>query len=896
MRISIHAAAPLLLISFLFIFKPAIAQQLAGYRYNGSFHPMENAVRSETQFNGYTNYWHDDYKEWFRYGNLFKMSVPDVASTIMQSKIDIADDLQVPGLQVQEGFIDGLLSETFKMLDGPSMKEVEDAASGGNVLVTTDPRSETGKKLTGGLIPDSLWKQRLKSHQYGAADFTEVNAFFLENGARKIFVISSADSISRKRVKELVENTKKIITGYDLHKGWFGAETLLKSVTCGQGHPLELIAKGMNEGNTWFTFSGYMEFLAKDELAEWIAKVDLPVVADVGFSPIYGCKDYNGLQVQDMATKQAWIDFAHKKDGYVFRPVYDPESDPYHYDGYIASEGNKEQIDNENVPFISTSGSMQDDLITSMVLFIKKGEKLTKELMWDAIMHRREVSVLNGGKMMGPAAYRNALQMLLLDRVFLEAYFGDRVDLQVDVRDYMVNINISNTYAHAVSGKLDIKLPPELQMDGSLPDAITLPANSTQTVQVKLAPLPDAMNRTNPVAIHFQWGKNKKTSLAMLDLPPAISVHQLLYGHAPRVKYPVTVHNFTSHSSFVVEVQVYEKDDPAKVVFSAKQNGTAARGTFQNLMFDLVLPHGNYEVKVSALGLTCYSQLGIGKSEGKSYAYPVDLNSDGVNEYRMENDSVQVTLLATGARVIEYIVKSRKDNILFKLWPEKANDDKRAFRKRGYYPFGGFEDFLGQASMETHKVYDAEIIKSKGDYVQVRMVADYYGNRLEKIFTLYGNSPLLEIRYALSFKNPEAKVIGPQPILELGASHGTEDLFTIPAMEGLQQMRMRPEEYFGRIFKLKEGWNAGYDTKEDITFVGAYPVSQPLFLHVWMNHPRNGDAHYYYTEFQPWTPIFQKSTMYFSYYIWGAGGPWEEGVKELRKRNLITERGGEGKK
>ncbi len=39
-----------------------------------------------------------------------------------------------------------------------------------------------------------------------------------------------------------------------------------------------------------------------------------------------------------------------------------------------------------------------------------------------------------------------------------------------------------------------------------------------------------------------------------------------------------------------------------------------------------------------------------------------------------------------------------------------------------------------------------------------------------------------------------------------------------------------------------------------------------------MNHPRNTEAHYYYTEFQPWTPIFQKSTMYFSYYIWGAGG------------------------
>ena len=255
----------------------------------------------------------------------------------------------------------------------------------------------------------------------------------------------------------------------------------------------------------------------------------------------------------------------------------------------------------------------------------------------------------------------------------------------------------------------------------------------------------------------------------------------------------------------------------------------------------------------------------------------------------MENDSVRVTLLATGARVIEYIVKSRNDNILFKLWPEKPVDDKRAFRKRGYYPYGGFEDFLGQGSMETHKVYDVEILKKEGDFVRVKMTADYFGNKLVKIFTLYGNSPLLEIQYALTFKNPEANVIGPQPIIELGKAHGPEDVFTIPEKDGLHEYRMMPEKYYGRLFFLKEGWNAGYDTKQDISFVGAFPVKQPLFLHMWMNHPVNTEAHYYFVEFQPWTPIYQKSTMYFSYYIWGAGGPWQNGVKELRNRNLITE-------
>ena len=61
-----------------------------------------------------------------------------------------------------------------------------------------------------------------------------------------------------------------------------------------------------------------------------------------------------------------------------------------------------------------------------MVLFIDKGQKLSSENMWAAIMDRREVGILEMGKMIGPAEFRNALQMLLLDKEFLEE-FGVRV-------------------------------------------------------------------------------------------------------------------------------------------------------------------------------------------------------------------------------------------------------------------------------------------------------------------------------------------------------------------------------------------------------------------------------------------------------------------------------------
>ena len=849
---------------------------------------IDNAIMTPYQFNGYTNYWHDTYQKLYRYGNLFKMASPDIEKTILQSKVDIAEDMGVPGLIMQEGFINGLINESYSILEQPELSALNSKIASENILVFTNPDSELGKWTMDHLGEDPFWFEEIGSHQYNAAEIKKIWAFYLNNGDRKVFVVSSSDKMALEKMRNLISGTLEVFGQYDMYKGWFGAETLLKSVTCTDGHPLELIGTGMNEGNSWFVFNGYMDFLAKSELENWMSEVQLPVVTDVGFLPIFGCKDYDGLQVQSMFTKESWIDYAHNKGGYVFRQVWDTLADPLHYDGYLAEEGNKEQIDNEDVPFVLSSGKLDDNMLSSMVLFIDKGNPLNRDNMWEAILSRREVGVLEHGKMMGPALYRNTLQMLLLDRIMLEEYFGDHIQLSASITDYNLQITIRNTSVVPISGNIDLSLPESLQIQDKLSNTLNLPGRSEKSLQIKLNPTMAAMGKTNPVAVHFSWGEKKKSTLTMLDLPPTISVPRLLYAHAPKVSYSVTVHNFTSKSSFPVNVKVLDIEDGNKVIFKSKQNCEVKQADFKDLHFDLDVPAGKYLVSVSALGDDYTSQLGVGESEGKPYVYKVDLNSDGVDEYRMENDSVQITLLATGARVIEYIVKSRNDNVLFKLWPEKAIDDKRSFRKKGYYPYGGFEDFLGQGSMETHQVYNAEIETEERGLVRVRMWTDYFGNRLQKTFTLYGNSPILEVRYALTFRNPEANVLGPQPILVLGQKHWTEDVYTIPELDGLHEYRMKPEKYYGRLFFLKEGWNAGYDTKEDVTFIGAFPVDQPLFLHMWMNHPRNPDAHHYYAEFQPWTPIYQKSTMYFTYFLYGSGGKWENGLDYLRSKNLIT--------
>ena len=890
MRKCIKCVSFLVFMSFIMSGQILNAQRLADFKFNGPVDVTANQIRNNFQFNGYTNHWWNDYKKLTRYGNLFKISVPDVDKTIMQNKVDIAEDLQVPGLFMQEGFLAGWLDASPGTLENPSPAEIETAVRGGSVLAMIDPQSEAGKIIMPLYPGNDSWKQTLKSYQFNDPNLAVVDAFILENGNSRIFVIASGDKAARDKTKALMDNARDVVAKYDMHKGWFGVETLLKSVTCAPGHPIDLIGKGMNEGLDWFVFSGYMEFLGQDEYQTWVERSGMPIVLDLGHSPIYGLDDYSGLQVQDMPTKQSWIDFAKKKNGYIFRPVWDPASDAFHYDGYIASEGDKFQIDNNNVPFVTRTGGLLGGMENSMILFLGKGEKLTRETMWKAILDNREVAVMGKGVIMGPKVFRTAAQMLLLDRVFLEDYYGDKLDLQAVIDGYTLNLNITNTGSKAVTGKVNVRLPDGVVTDGLLSSSISVPAGASTTFKLDIRPDAQGMDKANPIVAGLEWDGKKKYTMCVLEMPPAISVHRLLYGHAPIVKYPVTIHNFSKTGTFPVTVKVFDRKKPGKALFSASQNASCPTGSFSTLDFNLKVPAGNFDVEVSALGVTTTTQLGVGKAAGSVHAYPLDLNADGVMEYRLENDSVQVTLLATGARVIEYIVKSRNDNVLFKLWPEKSGDDKRPNRSWGYYPYGGFEDFLGQASMETHTVFDAELIKESGDYVQVRMSTDYYGNKLQKIFTLYGNSPLLEVRYALTFQNPEANVLGPQPILEIGKVHGTEDVFITPTIGGNEEFRMRMEDYYGRALMIREGWNAGYDTKEDIAFVGAFPVSQPIFLHMWMNHPRNGDAHHYYVEFQPWTPIYQRSTMYFTYYLWGAGGSWEKSLDELRKRNLISTR------
>src|SRR5699024_10902572 len=165
-----------------------------------------------------------------------------------------------------------------------------------------------------------------------------------------------------------------------------------------------------------------------------------------------------------------------------------------------------------------------------------------------------------------------------------------------------------------------------------------------------------------------------------------------------------------------------------------------------------------------------------------------------------------------------------------------------------------------------------------------------------KIFTLYGNSPLVGIQFKLNFITPSSNVIGPQPMLRFEDGR-TQDII-VPTINGIQHYRSKMTKTvhytgttrgeYGKVVDLGKGWNAGYSGESNLSWVGAFPVEQPLFLHIWFNNPSSYSSRYTYSELQPWIPIFRQSNWYFSYYMWGMDDGWEKSLNALRKRGLIT--------
>ena len=164
----------------------------------------QEAIKREVQFNGYTNHWQNKFNEEFRFGNLFKVARTQVEKTFMQGKVDLATDMGVPGLLMEEGFITGLLSDKPLVLKEPGLDELKEALSKGDVLAYLDPSKEAGEKVTTMLPEDWEWPYMLGSYQYGEPGLQRVDLFTIEKEGNTLYVVSTGDPDTRNAAMNLI--------------------------------------------------------------------------------------------------------------------------------------------------------------------------------------------------------------------------------------------------------------------------------------------------------------------------------------------------------------------------------------------------------------------------------------------------------------------------------------------------------------------------------------------------------------------------------------------------------------------------------------------------------------------------------------------------------------------
>jgi len=354
------------------------------------------------------------------------------------------------------------------------------------------------------------------------------------------------------------------------------------------------------------------------------------------------------------------------------------------------------------------------------------------------------------------------------------------------------------------------------------------------------------------------------------------------------VDYPVTIWNCSNKKKVDVAFEINNLSKTSNV-FSKKESIEIEPWQSKTVTYQIPLKAGDYLSSIKVFGISREGKIAIREEKADATTHLEDMNKDGIPEIVMENSKIRSTILLFGGRVIEYIVKSKNDNLLFKLWPNKPPFDGKPEGKGMFYPYGGVEEFIGYPTIEGQTVFNYKILKDKGEYARVKVWANIHGSKIEKIISLYGNSELLEIRYAFSDMDKNLRIIGINPLIEIGDTTGIEDTYYFPSINGkIEERHPVKERYYGNTFFLKEGWVAGYDTKQDLNLLVGYPVNDAAWFHLWNNHPNNTPTPYFYTELQPWLFIKYGTTTYFTYYLMGREGKYNSTLDDFKKYGLLT--------
>ena len=106
--------------------------------------------------------------------------------------------------------------------------------------------------------------------------------------------------------------------------------------------------------------------------------------------------------------------------------------------------------------------------------------------------------------------------------------FGDRVQIEASVQGRSLRVRLENLRGSALDGKLEVRAAPELELLVDSSVSLSLVPGTATVLTFDIRPRLEAMGRANPVLASFTWDGGKKRTLAVMDLPPAVSTHKLL--------------------------------------------------------------------------------------------------------------------------------------------------------------------------------------------------------------------------------------------------------------------------------------------------------------------------------------------------------------------------------
>jgi len=746
-----------------------------------------------------------------------------------------------------------------------------------SIIVTISKSSEIFKELSREIPDECLERDVILMHR----NFNNSD----------VLVIATESIEKSQSVLKFLEQVKQFIKNHEIWRGFSFVTSGRYMVTPLPIHPAKLASLALRLGYRWALFVGPGEDLAVKELSPKLAELGIDFTALSG--QFTGDGKCFMIEWENYLDPQAstFIDACHTKNKEkgllfgVFGNLIDPDIDilEQYVDGYAFQEGNLEYLEKIEKPFIVFSAlSDFNDIPASMWLFIEKNYQNIneKDKVIKAILSKKAVGVFSDGRIAGPTFLVNVVKLLLADEEVVKETFGEGFLLLSELKGDTLEVNIINKTDANISGMLRIKTNEKIKVEGNCEHTLVIKAGEKKEEVYKISFKGNKGRSYELAYVEFAADGKVWKDICWMEIPPLLTTLPMLITESKTVDLPISVYCTDPKEKILLDCEV-SSHDGKRFNISKELNGCKQFSSVKSTL-SLDLGEGFHTVTLRHKGETSICRVVVREFKGAATARMGDYDGDGLEEAFLENEYVIVKVIPVGGRLLQFRLKDVEADLLFKLYPKKPLDWRVSGRKRRFYPFGGLEEFIQQPTVETFEKFDLSIVKKEGSSAIVDAEADIKGNKIKKTFKLFGGAPLLEVKYEVDFANPELNVIGVNPLIKLGNNVDSSHVIYYPTQNGIAKERYRGKLY-GKRLHLTEDWIACYDEEEKLGLITVFDAKKPFLVHIWMNTPENSDSHYSYIEIQPWIKVDHGTTTYFTYYLYGFRGDFNEALAAVRR-------------